>query len=165
MSDISSFNALETLPLLLWIAAAGAAGALSRYAVDKIIHILVPTSLPVGIWLVNMSGALFVGVLFGVLSGHIVQLDPASVKDLSGGVDSMGNNSININSINSDRLGLWLILSTGFAGSYTTFSGWMVQTVELIQSGYVKFALINIIASIIPGLYLTLTGIWLGSLF
>lgn len=58
-----------------------------------------------------------------------------------------------------------LLLWIAAAGSYTTFSGWMVQTVELIQSGFVKTALINLLLSIIPGLLLTLAGIWLGSQF
>jgi fluoride exporter len=56
----------------------------------------------------------------------------------------------------------WVILSVGFAGSYTTFSGWMVQTAELVEAGDLKDALLNLLLSIVPGILLTLAGIRIG---
>ncbi|TVQ65914.1 MAG: CrcB family protein [Balneolaceae bacterium] len=131
--------------LLLWLAGAGAAGACLRYGVDRLVHRLFPTSLPVGILAVNLSGSLFIGLLFGALAAGT-------------GMDGMQG----AGGIHPEYHSLWLTLSVGFAGSYTTFSGWMVQTVELLEAGDLKDAFWNLFLSILPGLLLTLAGIQIG---
>ncbi len=135
----------DTLLLILWIAMAGAAGACLRYGVDRLMHKIFPTSLPVGILAVNLSGSFFIGVLFGLVASGSGMAD----------VPEAGR-------IHPDYHTLWVILSVGFAGSYTTFSGWMVQTVELLEAGDAKDAFWNLALSIIPGLVLTLAGIQIG---
>jgi fluoride exporter len=131
--------------LILWLAVAGASGACLRYGVDRLVHKLYPTSLPVGILAVNLSGSLFIGVLFGLV---------AAGSGLAGGAET--------GRIHPEYHTLWVILSVGFAGSYTTFSGWMVQTAELLEAGDYRDAIWNLVLSIIPGLALTLAGIQIG---
>ena len=119
--------------LLLHIAAAGAAGALLRYAFDNWVHRLYPTTYPSGILMVNLSGAFFIGWLAGSAASGLV----------------------------TDQQ--HLILAVGFAGSYTTFSGWMVQTVELALAGAWSQSFSNIILHVFFGWILTLAGLWLGA--
>ncbi len=147
--EISLFGLahIDVTVLLLLLAAAGAAGACLRYGVDRLIHKIYPTSLPVGIMAVNLSGSLFIGLLFGILAGSGM----AAVQETGG--------------IHPDYHSVWIVLSVGFAGSYTTFSGWMVQTVELLEAGDVKDAFWNLFLSILPGLVLTLVGIRIGLWF
>lgn len=111
---------------------AGSAGACFRYGADRLIHMIWPTAYPSGTMLVNITGAFFAGIVAG--------------QTLIGNITEPG----------------WIILSTGFAGSYTTFSGWMVQTVELFLSEYYRSALTNLVLTLIPGWLLTLSGFWLG---
>ena len=145
--EISLFGwaQIDVAVLLFLIAAAGAAGACLRYGVDRLIHKLYPTPLPVGIMAVNLSGSLFIGLLFGILASGS-GMAGVQVKD----------------GIHPDYLSVWIVLSVGFAGSYTTFSGWMVQTVELLEAGDIKDAFWNLFLSILPGMLLTLAGIRIG---
>jgi CrcB protein len=57
-----------------WVAMAGAAGAVARFVVDG--HILARTGgrLPWGTAVINLSGALALGVIAGVAPGHELSL-------------------------------------------------------------------------------------------
>jgi fluoride exporter len=114
------------------LAIAGSLGACLRYGMDRLLHQMYSTSFPSGIMLVNLTGAFFIGWLAAASVSGWVT-DPA-----------------------------FQVLSLGFAGSYTTFSGWMVQTMELLMAGDRNKALANLLFTIIPGWLLTLAGWWLG---
>lgn len=114
---------------------AGALGACLRYGVDRLIHQLYPTSFPSGIMAVNLSGAFFIGWMAAIAA--------------SGGMDDP----------------VFQILSLGFAASYTTFSGWMVQSMELFMANARKAAFYNLLFTIVPGWLLTMVGWQLGMLF
>lgn len=107
----------------VWLAVAlgGAAGALMRYGVDRLVNLLLPARWPIGTWLVNVSGAALAGWLAGNL--FTGALDPAAA----------------------------MVLSAGFAGSYTTFSGWMVQTLMLMQREEYAAAAGNVVLHLVPG--------------
>ncbi len=123
---------ISSLYIYIGIGLAGAFGAVLRHGVDRFLHYAIPTSFPAGIMLVNLSGSLFIGFLTGWM--------------ITGVVDGS----------------VFLVLSVGFAGSYTTFSGWMVQTVELMENGLWKSAVWNLVLHVIPGWLLTLGGLFLG---
>ena len=106
---------------LLLLALAGAAGACMRYGVDRLVNQLWPAPWPIGTWLVNLSGAALAGWLAGNL--FTGALDPAAA----------------------------MVLSAGFAGSYTTFSGWMVQTLMLLQREQYSAAAGNVVVHLVPG--------------
>ncbi len=117
--------------LIFHAALAGALGACTRYGVDRLLHVMIPTSFPSGIMVVNLSGAFMAGWL--------------AAAAVSGRIEEP----------------LFQVLALGFAGSYTTFSGWMVQSLELFLSGYERQALVNLLLTLVPGWLLTLAGWWL----
>ncbi len=57
--------------------------------------------------------------------------------------------------------GTWLLLAgTGFLGSYTTFSTWMLETERLGEEGSERIALANLGISLVAGLLAAVAG-WL----
>ena len=87
----------------LWIAAAGALGAVTRFVVDGLIRQRWSSTFPWATLVINVSGSLLLGVLTGLV------LYRGSPTDLR------------------------LIVGTGFCGGYTTFSTASFETVRLAQ--------------------------------
>jgi fluoride exporter len=50
-------------------------------------------------------------------------------------------------------------------GAFTTFSAFSMETVMLYQSGHIRTALMNILASTVSGITAVIGGFWLGSKF
>jgi fluoride exporter len=84
---------------------AGGLGAVARYVVSGAVQGRVRSSRPWGTAAVNVTGAVALGVLAGLVRGGVVE--PA----------------------------VMVVLGAGFLGSYTTFSTWMVETVRLSEVG------------------------------
>jgi len=117
---------------LLLIAAAGALGALSRYAVDGLVaDRLGPTVL--GTFIVNISGALALGVFLGLTEGRWIA--PPLARPA---------------------------IAIGFLGAYTTFSTLAFETVDLAESGSLFTAFVNIAGSASAGLVAVYTGLTVG---
>jgi CrcB protein len=57
---------------------------------------------------------------------------------------------------------LALLVGTGFVGSYTTFSTWMLETQRLGEERQVSPALANIAVSVALGLTAAWLGLWIG---
>lgn len=55
-----------------------------------------------------------------------------------------------------------LLVGTGFVGSYTTFSTWMLETQRLTEERQVRAAAANIVVSVALGLTAAWLGMWLG---
>ncbi|MGV9800430.1 fluoride efflux transporter CrcB [Mycobacterium sp. NPDC003449] len=55
-----------------------------------------------------------------------------------------------------------LLAGTGFVGSYTTFSTWMLETQRLVEERQVRSAAANIVVSVVLGLAAAWLGVWLG---
>lgn len=83
----------------------GGLGAVARYVVTGAVQARVEGTFPWGTAVVNVTGALLLGVLTGALRGGFVPLD------------------------------VGVVLGGGFLGAYTTFSTWMVETLRLAESG------------------------------
>ncbi len=55
-----------------------------------------------------------------------------------------------------------LILATGFCGSFTTFSTFSVENLQLIQQGQYSTALLYTGSSLLGGIALAAAGFWVG---
>ena len=54
-----------------------------------------------------------------------------------------------------------LLADTAFVGSYTTFSTWMLETQRLGEERQVRYAVANLVASIVLGIAAALLGQWI----
>jgi CrcB protein len=99
----------------------GAAGTLARYVIS-VLAMPISRELPWGTIGINVSGSFLIG-LFGTLT-------------LAHGRYPVSEN-------------LRLFVMIGFCGGYTTFSSFSLQTLDLLRSGAVVRAAVNIAASIV----------------
>ena len=97
----------------IWIALAGALGAVSRLVIDGLIRQRTSPTFPWATMAINVSGSLLLGVLTGLVLFH------GSPADLR------------------------LIAGAGFCGGYTTFSTASFETVRLVQRGSLLAAVAN----------------------
>lgn len=108
---------------VVWIAVAGAAGAVSRYGVGLGAARFLGEDLPWGTLLVNVSGSLLLGALLqATLSTDWI---PPSAR---------------------------APLTTGFLGAFTTFSTFSVETVVLVDRGQAAAAAGNMLGNLGLGL-------------
>ena len=87
-----------------------------------------PGHLPGGILIVNVVGSALAGAVLGLA-------ERAAVGD-----------------------DLRLIIVTGFCGGLTTFSTWTVETVELVDGGRWRAALLNVLVTVTVGLASAMTA-------
>ena len=118
---------------LLFIGLGGAAGAVSRYLVDTAVLDRFAGAFPLGILIVNLSGAFFVGLLAALIVDRGVL--PADLRNP---------------------------LMVGFLGAYTTFSTLMLDSWRLIEDGLPVLALLDVFGSVILGIVAVVAGLWLG---
>ena len=105
----------------LWIAAGGALGSLLRYWVTLLTAAWLGERMPWGTILINISGSLVIGVIAAMAeSGGRWALSPD----------------------------IRLFLMVGICGGYTTFSSFSLQTLDLLRSGAVVRATVNIAGSV-----------------
>lgn len=108
---------------VLLIAAAGALGALSRYGVSLLAAKWLGEDFPFGTLIVNVLGCLLLGFLAQGALGN-----PALSRHLK------------------------LAIGTGFLGSFTTFSTFGVETINLMERGEWGSALANVALNLVVGL-------------
>jgi fluoride exporter len=89
----------------LYIAAAGAAGAVCRHLVGLAMLRLTDSRLPYATFAVNLAGSFLVGFLMALFA-------------LRGQLDSQ----------------LRIALTVGFLGSFTTYSSFALETVQMVQN-------------------------------
>lgn len=112
---------------------AGSLGTVSRYLVDGVVSQRTQGSLPWGTFVVNVTACLLLGIIFTITTERAV-------------VSS------------STRLAL----TTGFIGSYSTFSTLMLESVRLAEDGAYAFALVNVAGSMVAGVVAVGVGIVIG---
>ena len=122
------------MPLIL-IGLGGFAGAIARYVVDGFVAERVAGAFPWGTLLVNLSGSFLLGALFALTVDRAIL--PADIR------------------------GPVLI---GFIGAYTTFSTYMLESWQLIDSGAYELAVVNVVGSAVLGLVAVGAGLALGRL-
>ncbi|MGH3986956.1 MAG: fluoride efflux transporter CrcB [Actinomycetes bacterium] len=118
--------------VLLAVACGGLIGSLARYGVGQ----WLPTQkhgFPWSTFLINVSGALLLGILVVLL---LQRFPPNRYAGA--------------------------FFGTGVLGAYTTFSTYMVETVLLAQDGYVARATAYLLGSLVVGLLASWLGIVIG---
>ena len=106
----------------------GAAGAVLRYWISGLPHKIYDGSFPWGTLVVNLGGSFLIGLFWGLL----------------------GRENITSN--------VRMFLFIGLFGSFTTFSTFAFESLNLIRDGNIKFAMINMAASNIFGVLLVFAG-------
>lgn len=118
---------------LFAIAGGGAIGALMRFWISNSIYALYGRNFPYGTLFVNVMGSLLMGFLFVMLNERF-NLDP-----------------------------VWrAALLIGLLGAFTTFSTFSIETLNLMISGEVSKAAVNIILSVIICIFATWLGVLIG---
>lgn len=112
----------------LLIFTGGGLGALARYALAGITHTIYLGTFPLGTLVVNTSGSLLIGLLWGLVeAGHM----PSHIRSF---------------------------LFIGILGGFTTFSTFSLETMSLIRDGSWKFASLNILGNNLLGISMALVG-------
>jgi CrcB protein len=118
---------------MLFVAAGGALGTSTRYGLQSLLP-AAGADFPLGVLLINWIGCLFLGWFF------TVTLRSWRIKPR-----------------------LRLAIGTGFTGGFTTFSTFAVDAVRLTVHDRMLTAVLYLLLSVGGGLFLTWTGIRLGS--
>lgn len=119
---------------IAYILVGGAIGTYLRYAVSGYSYKLFDWIFPIGTLVVNLLGSFVIGLLWGVFES--------------------GNMSPNIR----------VFLFIGILGGFTTFSSYMLETLNLYRDGEVRLAVINLLANNIFGLIMVIGGFFLSKL-
>lgn len=118
----------------LYLAAGGGIGAILRYLVSIYSIKHMAYGLPIGTLIVNLIGSFLIGFAFVFL----------------------GREQIAMN--------LKIFLFIGIFGSFTTFSTYMFESLEMFKNGMHKIAFLYIAASNIIGLLFVYMGFYLGEI-
>ena len=105
---------------ILAIAAGGSIGAVMRYLVSTGIYHWFGRGFPYGTLVVNVVGSLLMGLLYELFLQRL--------------------------SVSPE---IRAVLLVGFLGAFTTFSTFSIETINLIEQGYLLKAVTNVLASVI----------------
>ena len=119
---------------IVYILVGGAIGTYLRYAVSGYSYKLFDWIFPIGTLVVNLIGSFLIGLLWGIFES--------------------GNLSPNIR----------VFIFIGILGGFTTFSSYMLETLNLYRDGEVRLAIINLFANNIFGLIMVIGGFFLSKL-
>ncbi len=111
---------------------AGALGALARYVLGRFIAERAGSLFPFGTFLINVTGAFVIGLLFAFTGRKLIN---PSVQG---------------------------VLATGFLGGYTTFSTMSWEGVQLARGGSTRFSLLYFAGNVAFGLLAATLGLALG---
>lgn len=116
---------------MTWLAIAlgGAAGALSRFGLMNLVASVLGNRLPWGTLLVNISGSLLIGILYVLVSEKML--------------------------LSADARALLVV---GFLGAFTTFSTFSLDTMLLIQQGW----LLQAVGYMLTSVMVCVLATWLG---
>ncbi|MBA2391337.1 MAG: fluoride efflux transporter CrcB [Ktedonobacteraceae bacterium] len=121
-----------SLILLGAIGLAGALGAVARYLFGRFMAERIPSPFPLGTFIINISGAFLIGLLFALTTKKVLASTTQS------------------------------ILATGFMGGFTTFSTLNWETVQLGRSGNTTLSSLYLGGTYVLGLCAVILGIMLG---
>ena len=123
-------EATQTMKPLLIIGLGGCIGSIFRYLIQMYIGRSITQAFPLGTLLVNISGCLIIGLLYGFSAKYA---------------------AITVE---------WrLFLVTGLCGGYTTFSSFSYESISLFKQGNYTYFILYTSLSFVLGLLATVGGI------
>jgi len=125
---------MKLLIQYLAVAGAGSLGAVARLFVGSICGRFFGDKFPIGTFIINITGSLFLG-WFIAFAKHRTNI--------------------------SDTV--FLAIAVGFVGAYTTFSTFMAESNSLLSIGENTKAIAYLIASLVIGLLAVRFGLYLGT--
>lgn len=105
-----------------------AAGAAARWGVDRSVQRRHDSVFPWGTFVINVSGSLLLGGLLAAAA-----LGSASVEIVA-------------------------VAGTGFAGAFTTFSTFALESLALVEQRARRLALLNVVLSVVAGMAAAIAG-------
>ncbi len=121
---------------LLLIAVFGAIGTLARYGLQGLVQVKMGSTFPFGTLAINLTGCFFLG-LIGQFTLNRMVISPE----------------------------LRMAIAIGFFGGYTTFSSFGWEAAKMLEAGEWLWATMYVASSVVLGLFLSVTGIWLANRF
>lgn len=122
----------EGWKLAMIVFAGSGAGGVARWAMQSKVIEKINTIFPVSTFIVNISGCLLIGLIYGLSTKSAIIPDE------------------------------WkLALITGFCGGYTTFSTFSFENLQLLKSGYYVPFFLNLFASVFMGVAAVALGIFI----
>jgi CrcB protein len=113
------------MKLILLIGTGSFIGGVFRYLLSLLVQTKTATNFPLGTLIVNITGCFFIGIVLGIFDKGQMSHE-------------------------------WkMFLTTGFLGGFTTFSAFSGETFMLFREGYVSYALLYVLASVLLGLLAT----------
>lgn len=121
---------------LLLVGTGGFLGSVTRYLASRFIQVHAPSSFPLGTFLVNITGCLLIGLIYG-FSERSAAFGP----------------------------GWKLFLAAGFCGGFTTFSTFANENLSLLRDGDIFLFFLYTGMSIFLGIGATFLGIAVTKIF
>ena len=115
---------------LLLVGTGGFLGSISRFLVSRYVQENIPVAFPLGTFIVNISGCLLIGVIFGF-------------SEKSSLVTS----------------GWKMFLAVGFCGGFTTFSTFANENLALLRDGEFFYFMLYTGLSVFLGIAATFLGV------
>ena len=125
---------MKTLIQYFAVALGGSLGAMARLLVSSTSARLFGTAFPVGTFVINISGSFILGCFLALISNRMTVSDTTR-----------------------------LAVAVGFVGAYTTFSTYVYESNALLDAGAGMKAALNLVGSVVVGLFAVRLGILVGS--
>lgn len=125
-------NAVNTLSLYAFVAIGGACGASLRFFISQIVLNWFGKGFPFATLIVNIIGSLSMGLLYGYLEQGSLEL-----------------------TVHRTLVGI------GFLGAFTTFSTFSLDSLLLIQQGFLIKAMLNIFLNVVLCILAAALGIYI----